>query len=203
MMKYSPLLTPIADELYKLLECYEPITVKDYGWENYVWTSDSFKWAHLEKFYTEKVSVLHCVVMPLPNSYAPIYGFDVIEINGRLTGMFMDLTPVSHKPFPLHVPKITGEDRAIPQWADFFSNDFRCCIPQPTDLHTGVDLFSNYLKELPNTVTNDEDYTVAHQNYVEGQKRNPQTYRMLKSHIGQQLATEFIDNVLWPNIINN
>lgn len=198
MMKYSPLLKPIADELYKHLECYNPIEVKDYGWKNHVWESSIFKWAHLEQFYTPKVSVLHCVVMPLPNSHAPIYGFDVIEINQRLTGMFLDLTPVTDFDCGITVPDPLGEDRAVPQWADFFSKDFCCCIPQPGDLNTGLDIFKRYIDLLPKTLEVGADYSKVHKRYIEGQRKNPQTYRMLKSHIGSELAQTFIDTVLWP-----
>lgn len=202
-MKYSPVLQQVSKELEQRLKRYEPVPVKDYGWENLVWTSPYFRWAHLEKFYTEKVSVLHCVVMPLPNSSAPIYGFDVIEMHGRLTGMFLDITPVTESNFKIRVPPICGEDRAIPQWADFFSEDFCCCIPRPDDLDNGVELLKRYMDLLPHTIEYISDYSYAQQKYIEGQRKNPQTYRMLKSHIGEELAQEFIDNVLWPNVINS
>ena len=169
--------------------------VKDYGWENYVWTSDKFKWAHLEKYCTEKVSVVHCVIMPLSNYNAPIYGFDVIEINGNLTGMFLDITPVDDSKY--HIPRV-GEARPVPEWGDFFSDQFVCCKPTKESLWTGVDMLIEYLKLLPGKKTG--DYKQQQEKYIQGQRRNPQTFKMLKSHVGEDTATEFMETVLFPDV---
>jgi len=195
MKKYSKKLEPIANEIYLALRNNNKINVKDYGWENHVWQSQHFSWAHLEMFCTEKVSVLHCVVMPHKNSSAPIYGFDVIELSGHLTGMFLDLTPVDNKIYD--VPNV-GELRKIPEWADFFSPNFLCCKPNESDLLAGSNLLKEYLNMLPSLT--EKDYSEAQQKYINGQRKNPQTRKMLASHIGSEKADEFIEEVLFPNI---
>lgn len=196
-MKYSPLLQQTADALQKRLERYTSVPVKDYGWENHVWTGPYFRWAHLEKFFTSKVSVLHCVVMPLAHSGSTIYGFDVIEMNGKLTGMFLDVTPVADNVYVVQVPQV-GTPRPVPEWGDFFSDDFCCCVPEPDDLIAGIQTLRNYMDLLPYTLESGKDYTPQQHAYIEGQRRNPQTYRMLKSFVGEDTANEFIDTVLWP-----
>lgn len=194
-MKYSNVLTQVSNEIYSLLEGYTAVEVKDYGWENYVWTSDLFRWAHLEKYATDKVSVLHCVIMPHSDRNAPIYGFDVIEINGILTGMFLDLTPVDDSSY--FIPQV-GEYRPVPKWADFFSSQFVCCKPSQDDVWLGVDILRGFLQLLPGKPGN--DYREEQEKYIQGQRRNPQTFKMLKSHMGEDLAKEFIEGVLFPSV---
>jgi len=195
MKKYSKRLEKISDQIYFLLDNNKKVLVKDFGWENHVWNSHFFSWAHLEKFCTDKVSVLHCVIMPHSNSSAPIYGFDVIEISGHLTGMFLDLTSVDGQQYPIQP---VGQKREVPDWADFFSPYFICCKPEEKDLQSGVDVLKDYLKLLP-SLTN-VDYRPQQQSYINGQRRNPQTFKMLKSHIGKEKAAEFIEQILFPNV---
>jgi phycocyanobilin:ferredoxin oxidoreductase len=194
-MKYSPVLNQVSDAIYNLLHQHTPVDVKDYGWENRVWTSDLFRWAHLEKYHTAKVSVLHCVIMPHSYTNAPIYGYDVIEINGALTGMFLDVTTVDEQTFS--IPRV-GEPRPVPDWADFFSDQFVCCKPSPQDIWLGVDVLKQYLQMLPGQPG---DYVAHQQKYIYGQRKNPQTFKMLKSHIGEDLAREFMETVLFPDVV--
>lgn len=195
MKKYSKKLEPIADQIYQLLYNNKKLHVDDFGWENHVWNSHFFSWAHLEKFCTDKVSVLHCVIMPHKTSNAPIYGFDVIELSGHLTGMFLDLTPVDGR--ISQIPQV-GEKRSVPDWADFFSPNFLCCKPSENDLVAGVDLLRDYLKLLPSTSST--DYSAQQQHYINGQRRNPQTFKMLKSYIGEEKANRFIYDILFPDV---
>lgn len=199
MITYSPVLLNLAEQFFERLNRYSKLPVKNYGWENYIWTSPYFSWAHLEKFCTEKVSVFHCVVMPIKNSSAPIYGFDVIEMNGKLTGMFLDVTPVDKNKHNMTLPKV-GKARPVPDWGDFFSDQFCCCEPNEQDINEGFNALLNYLDFLPYTLESNADYTLPQQQYIEGQRKNPQTYRMLKSFVGEEIATEFINTVLWPDI---
>jgi phycocyanobilin:ferredoxin oxidoreductase len=197
-MKYSESLRQVSNQLYDLLENHgTQIGVPDYGWENYVWQSDKFARAHLENYWTEKVSVIHCVIMPHTHTNAPIFGFDAIEINGNLTGMFLDVTPVDDTPPPT-LPRV-GEPRPIPEWGDFFSDEFVCCKPDLRDLMMGVYVLNYYLEyELPGIPTGDN--AAGQQRYIDGQRRNPQTFRMLKSHVGEQRAREFMETMLFPTV---
>lgn len=197
-MPFSKTLEPIANDIYSVLDDVgSHVEIEDFGWENYVWTSEKFKWAHLQKFYTEKVSILHCVVMPHKNTNAPIYGFDVNELTGNLIGMFLDLTPVDDQEY--YLPP-AGESRPVPTWGDFFSTNFVCCKPEPEDLYLGVDTLKKYVNSvLPGSITG-EDYQKSQQRYIDGQKRNPQTYRMLSKHVGADTARRYIDTILFPNV---
>jgi len=197
-MKSSELLDPVVAEIYQILEPNTPIEIPDYGWDNFAWSSSKFRNAHLQYFKTDKVAILHWVVFPHTNSDAPIYGYDVIEINGILTGMFLDLTPVNDQQYYC-LPAVQGEHRQRPDWGDFFSPLFVCVRPEPEDLVAGVQTLREYLLNiLPGN--KDGDYSAQQQHYVDGQRKNPQTFRMLKSHIGEEKAHEFINTVLFPDI---
>ena len=196
MTKFSAQLETLAKEFEKRLKQYKETAIKDYPWDNKIWHSDKFAWAHLERYYTEKVSVLHFVIMPNRYSYSPIFGFDIIEISGMLTGMFLDVTPI---PTGVTLPTV-GITRERPEWADFFSEQFVCVKPNSIqDAYEAVPVLDMYMTLLPGTC--DSDQRKIQQHYIDGQRRNPQTFKMLKSHIGEEKAREFIDNILFPNII--
>lgn len=196
MTKFSDQLEPLAREFEKRFRQYKETAIKDYPWDNKIWHSDKFAWAHLERYYTDKVSVLHFVIMPNRYSYSPIFGFDIIEISNVLTGMFLDLTPV---PTGVTLPNV-GVPRERPEWADFFSEQFVCVKPNSIqDAYEAIILLDVYMTLLPGTC--DSDQGQVQQTYIDGQRRNPQTFKMLRSHIGEEKAREFIDNILFPNII--
>lgn len=198
-MPFSTQLNTTAKKIYNLLDHYgSPVPIKDYGWENYLWTSERFRWAHLQKFYSDKISILHCVVMP-HNTNAPIYGFDVNELSGQLIGMFLDLTPVDDRSF--FIPRC-GEPRPIPEWGDFFSPMFVCCKPDDKDIDVGVEILQTYLySELPGKADG-SCYLEAQQRYVTGQKKNPMTWRMLEKFVGKETTSEYIETLLFPDIID-
>lgn len=193
----SPAIENIYQQILSLFEDDAEVNIPDYGWTNHVWISDKYSWAHLEKFTYKKVNVLHCVVMPHRYSNAPIYGFDIVEMSGNLTGMFLDLTPVDG--FTYAVPDV-GLRREPPAWACFFSDNFCCCKPSENDLQAGVDLLKMYIKtNLP--WESDIDYGKQQQRYIIGQRSNPQTRRVLQAAIGHKRADEFIETILFPDII--
>lgn len=190
-------LQPIRDSILSLFDDQNEMLVKDFGFDHRKWSNDKYSWAHYEDYRTDKVEIVHMVVMPHTNSRAPIYGFDVINISGTLTGMFLDLTSVDGRSFT--IPQV-GTARPVPEWGDFFSDSFVCAKPNSlADLEVAVDLLKEYLTWLPDT-TDFQNYSTAQQAYVDGQRKNPQTRKMLAAHIGQEKADEYFYNYLWPNV---
>jgi len=135
--------------------------------------------------------------MPHFTSNAPIYGFDVIEINGNLTGMFLDVTPTVAE-HNIKIPQV-GEPRPVPDWGSFFSKQFVCCKPSKDDVQVGYDVLNKYLGSL--TLGGTSNSMLAQQDYITSQKKNPQTFGMLKSHVGEETAKRYIETVLFPDII--
>lgn len=197
-MKFTEDLEKLAQALESRLACYESKELSEWPWRNTAWASNDFAWAHLQRYCTDKVSILHLVIMPCKNSSAPIFGFDLIEISNTLTGMFLDLTPVTDQVIDFQDQAI-GEPRPIPDWANFFGPNFVCVRPRSIDeAYIAVKALNLYMTLLPAIGT--VDYSNQQQNYINGQRQNPQTRRMLASHIGMEPAKKFIEQVLFPNI---
>ena len=189
-------LKPIIDGILSHFKETDAQLVQHFGFDHRLYRNDKFRWAHFEHYTTDKVEIVHLVVMPKKNSRAPIYGFDVINISGTLTGMFLDLTPVDGRTWEL--PQV-GTPRPVPEWGGFFSDSFVCCKPNSIqDVAVAVDVLNKYLTWLPDMTM--ENYTVQQQAYIEGQRANPQTRKMLSAHIGEDKANEYFYNYLWPDV---
>lgn len=169
-------------------------------WYNMVWKNEHCRWAHLEWYTTPKAHIVHLVVMPHTNSPAPIWGYDLISLNDQLTGLFMDITPVTHSNHITWPQPVTP--RPIPDWADFFSDDFVCCSPSNNDARLYAEFLPAYLEVLTNCPCSDNQYDIknAQARYLLGQRRNPQTRRMLQAHLRDSDldADQFLDTVLFP-----
>ena len=189
-------LQPIIDGLLAHFNDIDAQVVQHFGFDHRLYSNNKYRWAHFEHYTADKVEIVHLVVMPHKNSRAPIYGFDVINISGVLTGMFLDLTPVDGRVFEL--PQV-GTARPVPEWGGFFSDSFVCSKPHSIeDVAVAVDVLHEYLTWLPDTT--DENYVDAQQAYINGQRLNPQTRKMLAAHIGEDNANNYFYNYLWPNV---
>jgi hypothetical protein len=168
-----------------------------YPWKNYTWKSNLIRYSHLEYYETDKVKIIHLVLIPNKNNKTPIYGFDMIEIAGNLTGIFLDLTPVDDRSF--HIPKV-GIERPLPEWADFFSENFLCIKPNSIlDSNVAFSTLDLFFRELK---SNDSscviNYTDKHNKYMTGQRKNKKTLMMLSSHIGPEAAKNYFETILFP-----
>lgn len=190
------LLNNLKNELVSHFSPNDSVPVQDFGFEHGKFVNEKFRWAHYEYYTTDKVEIVHLVIMPHAKSTSPIFGFDVININGILTGMFFDLTPVDERVFKLPV---IGDPRPRPEWSGFFSENFVCCKPKNlNEVMTVVPVLKSYLQGLPNLKTT--DVSNKHQAYIDGQRKNPQTLKMLSAHIGKDKAEDYFFNHLWPDI---
>ena len=178
-------------------------TEPDWPWFTLNLTGNLFARAHLQRMTGPKVDIVHCTVFPHTNDPSPVFGFDVVELNGQATAMFLDQTPtVGPEPDWPDGVTIQGHDRMLPTWATFFSKQMVSCVPTEVDMDRGVVLLGHYLDRLRPDVDGDaQAIAAAQQHYTEMQRANPKTYRMLASVIGPDRADEFIRTVMWPDVI--
>ena len=177
--------------------------VEDWGWHNVVWTGGPFARAHLERMKRGKSDVLHCVVVPHPHDPAPVFGFDVIALGGKLTGLFLDWTPVTTAPYKWHPkPRVDGESRPLPEWADFFSADVISIRPEDQDVWAGIAALQQYLPKLGFRAPElREQIKAGQQQYIESQRANPKTRRLLAAELGSdEQARAYIGRMLWPDV---
>jgi phycocyanobilin:ferredoxin oxidoreductase len=186
---------------------------KSVVWINDIFKSPVFRWAHVEFFsIADQIAVIHVCVFPHFDHAAPIFGFDIIASCHKATGAFLDLSPtvdVAEKAIAQWGMK-TKKDRAgfsdhrdLPDWAaEIFSPSALAIRPvslQEVDdvLALGRASLAMWLDQ-PAITFPAAQMMAAQRRYVEGQRRNQHTFRMLSTCVGPALAREFIDDWLFP-----
>lgn len=180
------------------------------AWRNTVVRTPALRRLHVEYFAIPgEIAVLHACAFPHLDQALPIYGFDVIAGEDRATGCFLDLSPTVPEADPLIASWAAGIDRAslgasriLPEWTAIFSPHVVAVRPgDAAAFQAGLDLGAATLQHLVSTAGCDAAAMAAAQaRYIEGQRRNDRTRRMLASCIGAALADAFIAECLFPAV---
>lgn len=181
------------------------ISTPNYGWENHRFRSEKFRLAHVEIFNQDRFCVVHCCVFPHVNDPSPIYGFDVIAGENKITGVFMDLSPTVLETKPFLEINTTGlKNREPPEWGNIFSPHWLACRPTPSEMQVigneAVRLLVHYLSTLNIDLGNREDIVSRQNRYCIQQRQNDHTRKALVNLLGEDRAKEFIENILFPTI---
>ena len=178
-----------------------PVPVKDWGWENYCWSSPLWRSAHLEIFNQDRFMVVHLCIFPNVTDPSPIFGFDVISGVNKVTGLFMDLSPTQDATEPFNTVEY-ARGRDLPDWGEIFSAHWIAVRPNDREL---MDICNQTQSLLPKYVaqlgqkTGDINIITASQNrYCSHQQKNPHTRRALDNLIGSDATEEFMSTVLFP-----
>ena len=178
-------------------------SIDDYDWYNKVYEG-LYKWAHVEHYRTDKVEVLHVVAMPRASCGKPIFGLDVVAINGKITMVCADFTPTLDQ---YTVPHPFKNSREIPDWAHFFSPNL--LLTTPTDENQAKEIleyFGTKLEEYLQAIEKDTSVrepnkVIEKQNYyIDNQRNNNKTFKALATQIGESKAGKFIREVLFPTV---
>lgn len=187
-----------------------PFQKDTHEWLNYFYTSPIFRHIHLEYYKTDKLCVLHSNIFPEPLVDLPMMGFDLIAIGEKITGLFFDYTPtgstihsLKHCLENLH-SRYNSKKRSLPEWANFFSENFYCVTPEPNEME---DIF-NYTKlcikhycDFGKVKLEEYAINIMVQNvYCKGQRKNDKTYKALAAEIGEDDAKLFMERYLFPVI---
>ena len=89
-MSCIALVDGVARRLHDIIQQQPNITLletEDFGWENYRYTSPTFRLAHIEIFNQANFLVVHCCVFPHVENTAPIFGLDVVAGKNKITGL--------------------------------------------------------------------------------------------------------------------
>jgi len=189
------------------------------NWLNLTWKSKKFRRAHIDVVdarETKRLWMMHVCVFPVVNSGAPIYGFDVIAGEKKITGAFHDFSVVdpnhtANKKFEDMVSKTQWKkERELPDWAkEIFSKNMVAAgnlreeeeIKQLSDLV--LETTKWYIEEMPVLEGYQEDYdaTENHNRYAYYQKQNPHTPRTMKSlGLDEKDVDVFVSKCLFPDI---
>jgi hypothetical protein len=181
----------------------QTLDTEDFGWYNSRYTSDIFRMAHVERYSDDKIEVLHVTTFPHHWSPEPIFGFDVICTDGKVVGVYMDLSPGITE-YPFDEGMIFEERKPLPEWATVFSDRFILLKPKD-DIEFGrfvswtLHTYKWYLAQLHKKIVgNPEEIIPIQNNYCKVQSSNPRTYSVLKSKLGEERAKYFMTNILFP-----
>ena len=188
------------------------------GWVNRVWTSNSYRRAHIDVVdarETKGLWMMHCCVFPHTHNPAPIFGFDVIAGKNKITGCFIDYSPTGDRKHPMieyfadEVSRYEwNKPRKLPEWAErIFSTSMVAAgnvsdeeeLQQITLLaQTLVNHYTECVGETNNTAGNT---TEAQNYYAQNQKQNPHTPKVMVSlGLSEDDVQHFIQECLFPEI---
>lgn len=187
-----------------------PFQKDTHEWLNYFYSSKIFRHIHLEYYKTDKLCVLHSNIFPEPLVDIPIMGFDMIAIGEKITGLFFDFTPtvttssvLEHSLKSLKA-KYNSIERKLPEWASFFSEQFYCATPDPSELDGMLKDIKQYIDHylyIGRGLREEYEFNIHIQNgYCIGQQKNDKTFKALAAEIGPLNAEIFMSKYLFPKI---
>jgi len=214
-------ITQHANDLKQIL-C-ERASVKDethaFPWDNFVFESENFRRAHLDvvdRRESKKLFMMHLCIFPKTNNPAPIYGFDIIAGQNKVTGAFLDFSPIGDKEHPYcqwfakEVKELTwSKPRNLPEWAkNIFSNRMVAAgnISTEEELEEIFNLSKRtLLYYLDNFASleygSQQDYRDKQNYYCVNQKSNPHTPRVMQSlGYSPEIVKDFIETCLFPEV---
>jgi phycocyanobilin:ferredoxin oxidoreductase len=188
------------------------------GWVNRVWTSSSYRRAHIDVVdarETKGLWMMHCCIFPHIHNPAPIYGFDVIAGRNKITGCFHDFSPAGDSEHPLiswfaeEAQKLEwNKTRKLPEWAErIFTGSMIAAgnVSEETELNQITKLVKNttnvYLSHVADTNNTAKNTTYNQNFYAQNQKMNPHTPKVMASlGLNEEDVKVFIQECLFPEI---
>lgn len=188
------------------------------GWVNRVWTSGSYRRAHVDVVdarETKGLWMMHCCIFPHTHNPAPIFGFDVVAGKNKITGCFYDYSPAGDPEHPM-LEWFAGEanrldwnkKRKLPDWAERIFSESMIAAGNVSEEHELEQIFAmakhgvdHYIAAVGETNNTAVDTTEAQNYYAQNQKCNPHTPKVMVSlGLSEEDVTVFIQECLFPEI---
>jgi len=190
------------------------------GWTDLFWQSPYVSKAHLKTIIPENgkgLWLMHVNVFPNVGVELPILGFDIVAGPKKITGSFMDYSPLHGYPHPYQdYMEMSVKDlewvkpRELPPWAqEIFSENMIAVGNINTDeeleqfIEVTSDLVDYYLDNIgSNTENVGRDTRPLLNKYCQNQKMNPHLHRSITAMgISEEDKNRYIDNVLFEEIL--
>jgi hypothetical protein len=210
---------PLAFKIAKVLEeCSSEINdsdLKSYDWYNKVFTSSNFRRAHVELLEKNNMLILHVTIFPHLDDSSPIFGFDIVCTNNKVSGIFHDFSitvdsnHVLQQKFVDNVIKLSWKkERELPEWGKkIFSNNMIAAGGSNTEeeLNQIVDIcllnLNVYLELVGKTRLVTSTIKDKHNYYCKCQKENPYPVKMLTVFgLTEDRAKAFVNYHLFPEV---
>jgi hypothetical protein len=194
-------------------------TDQKYNWHNKFYQCNRYRRAHVEivdNRETHKLYIIHCTIFPHYNDPSPIWGFDIVCGQSKITGAFLDFSNAGDpdhfmmKWFNDQTKDITwNKPRNLPDWAkQIFSPAMVAAgninTEQEFDLLENLALKSlnYYLANVGYTQQSGMDYHMAQNRYCYYQKQNPHVVNsMVSMGVDETVMREFVSELLFPETI--
>ena len=169
------------------------------GWTNRTWHSQYIRRAHVDIVdvrETKKLWMMHVCIFPDLQNGGPIFGWDVIAGEKKITGAFHDFSPLLKKDSPLvdafgkRVENFKpSKQRDLPDWAmKIFSPHMIAAgnVTEEQELNSLCHLVENnltfYLDQIVETHmdSKEPDVVEAQNYYCKHQQMNPHTPRVME-----------------------
>lgn len=189
------------------------------GWKDTFWHSDQIYKAHLKTIVPENgkgLWLMHVNVFPDPSVELPILGFDIVAGPKKITGSFMDYSPLHgfQHPYNDYMKQSVAnlewnKPRELPPWAkEIFSENMIAVgnINTEEELDQFImvtsDLVTHYLENLEQNAFKTNRNTIPILNkYCSNQKLNPHLHRsILAMGISEADKDAYVNSVLFEEI---
>jgi hypothetical protein len=190
----------------------------EYEWHNQLWTSPAYRRAHLEIVdhrESHKLYIVHCTVFPHFNDPSPIWGFDAVCGQKKITGAFHDYSisgdPESSMYF-WFADTVKGlewnKPRDLPEWARMIFSPAMVAagnLQEEAEIDqlcsTAIKTLDYYLEHVGQAQQDVADYHMAQNRYCHWQKQNPHVVRsMVSMGIDETKMKRFVEEVLFPEV---
>lgn len=191
------------------------------GWVNRVWTSNAYRRAHIDVVdarETKKLWMMHVCIFPHLSSDGPVFGFDVIAGQKKITGCFFDFSPTIDKDhkminwFGNTMAKYGyNKTRTLPEWAQQIFSPHMVAAGNVSEesememitkmIHEGAEYYLDYIERTNDSMDGLFEGIKAQNRYAYYQKQNPHTPRTMTSlGLGEDDVRLFIDKCLFPEV---
>jgi len=188
----------------------------DYNWHNQLWTAPSYRRAHVEivdNRTTHGIYILHTTVFAHFNDSSPIFGFDAVCGERKITGAFHDFSRAGDPDhfmmrwFSNKVKDLSwNRPRELPEWARAIFSPAMVAVGNLQDdgeieklCSLAQENLEYYLSNVGLTQDGVNDFHMAQNRYCQYQKQNPQVVRsMVAMGVEESVITRFVDEVLFP-----
>lgn len=190
----------------------------EYEWHNQLWTSPTYRRAHLEIVdhrESHKLYIVHCTIFPHLNDPSPIWGFDAVCGKSKITGAFHDFSEAGNSDSSMYIwfkDQVTGlewnKPRELPEWARMIFSPAMVAAGNLQELNeidqlcaTAKKTLDYYLKNVGIAQQDVADYRVEQNKYCYWQKQNPHVVRsMVSMGIDETKMKQFVEQVLFPEV---
>jgi hypothetical protein len=190
------------------------------GWVNRVWTSDTYRRAHVDVVdarETKGLWMMHCCIFPRLDNNGPVFGLDIIAGKNKITGFFHDYSPTIEKNHPMidgfgeRVNKLEWRKvRKLPEWAQAIFTEHMVAagnVNSQEELDQIVQLSFDSIDEyldligIYNWEADTDEVKAAQNRYAHYQKQNPHTPKTMTAlGLDEEDVRVFVQECLFPDL---